>query len=86
MQKNIKVIIPKMFKDIFDNKYNLFLFYGGRAGGKSFSVADCILFLAANSKQKVVVCRETKQSMRLSIFALYKSRIEYYEIIQYTNR
>ena len=80
MQKKIKVIIPKMFKDIFDNKYNLFLFYGGRAGGKSFSVADCILFLAANSKQKVVVCRETKQSMRLSIFALYKSRIEYYDM------
>lgn len=79
----VKVRIPKLFADLFGNVYNFFGFYGGRAGGKSYSVADTILVKCRLENLKVVIIRETKESLDKSIKALYVLRINKYEFSDY---
>lgn len=74
-------IPPKLYPIIFDfNKYSLFLLEGGRGSAKTHSVGRLILWLAEQRKIKVCCGRVIKDSVKHSVFALFKDLIEEYNL------
>lgn len=72
--------------------YRYKILYGGRGSGKSFAVADSLLFTAMQ-KQCLILCgREFQNSIKDSVHSLIKQRIEalglddYYEVTHDTIR
>jgi phage terminase large subunit len=59
------------------------LYWGGRAGGKSFAFADCLLLKARESKLFIACVREVQNSIKDSVYKLLKDRAEYYELVDY---
>ena len=51
----MKVELPKAFQELLTAKARYKLFYGGRAGGKSFAFADALLTLAT-SRPLLIAC------------------------------
>lgn len=49
--------------------------YGGRGGGKSYGIADCLLIIGLSRKIRVLCAREFQVSIRDSVHALLKERI-----------
>lgn len=74
----VKVTIPPKFKPLLTEHYRNKLYYGGRAGGKSFAFADCLIIKARNDKILVACVREVQNSIKDSVYKLLKDRIEYY--------
>lgn len=70
--------IKEIYRPLFGRDYSVLLYYGGRCGGKSYGVGDSYIHIARQEKRKILVCRETKQSMEKSIVALYRERIEHF--------
>lgn len=74
-------IPPKLYPIIFDfNKYSLFLLEGGRGSAKTHSVGRLILWLAEQRKIKVCCGRVIKDSVKHSVFAVFKDLIEEYNL------
>lgn len=74
-------IPPKLYPIIFDfNKYSLFLLEGGRGSAKTHSVGRLILWLAEQRKIKVCCGRVIKDSVKHSVFALFKDLIEEFNL------
>ena len=79
-------IPPKLYPIIFDfNKYSLFLLEGGRGSAKTHSVGRLILWLAEQRKIKVCCGRVIKDSVKHSVFTLFKDLIEEYNLDYYTS-
>ena len=64
------------FNSPFYNKIKFFGFYGGRASGKSFAIADYIILSAVKRYENIMTVREFNTSITDSSFSLYKNRIE----------
>ena len=77
------VDIPKRFKPLLNSQYRNKLYYGGRAGGKSFAFADCLLLLGRSDKLFVACVREVQNSIKDSVYKLLKDRAEHYEFDDY---
>lgn len=73
---NVKIAIP--FKKLLTEHKRYKLYWGGRAGGKSFAFADCLLLLARNQTIRVACVRETQNSIKDSVYQLLKDRADYY--------
>jgi phage terminase large subunit len=58
--------------------YRYKLYYGGRAGGKSFTFADCLIIKARQAQQRIACVRETQDSIKDSVYQLLIDRINYY--------
>jgi phage terminase large subunit len=58
--------------------YRYKLYYGGRAGGKSFAFADCLIIKARQTTQRIACVRETQDSIKDSVYQLLIDRINYY--------
>jgi phage terminase large subunit len=58
--------------------YRYKLYYGGRAGGKSFAFADCLIIKARQAQQRIACVRETQDSIKDSVYQLLIDRINYY--------
>ena len=54
------------------------LFYGGRAGGKSFAFADALLTLATSRTLLIACVREVQNSIKDSVYKLIADRIYFY--------
>lgn len=74
----VKVTIPTKFKPLLTEHYRNKLYYGGRAGGKSFAFADCLIIKARQDKILVACVREVQNSIKDSVYRLLKDRIEHY--------
>jgi phage terminase large subunit len=59
------------------------LYYGGRAGGKSFAFADCLLFKGTQKKLFIACVREVQESIKDSVYKLLKDRAQYYNLDEY---
>lgn len=75
--------IAEVFLPLITKKYRNKLYYGGRAGGKSFAFADCLLLLGRESKLFVACVREVQNSIKDSVYKLLKDRAEFYELTDY---
>lgn len=74
----MRVELPKAFEELLTSKARYKLYYGGRAGGKSFAFADALL-IKATSKTLLIACvREVQNSIKDSVYKLLSDRIHFY--------
>jgi len=74
----VKVIIPTKFEPLLKQHFRNKLYYGGRAGGKSYAFADCLIIKARQDKILVACVREVQNSIKDSVYKLLKDRVEHY--------
>lgn len=88
MQK-VEVHIAEPFKPLLTTHYRNKLYYGGRAGGKSYAFADSLLLLARLKPLFIACVREVQNSIKDSVYKLLKDRADYYgfgEFVFYEDR
>ena len=61
------VSILSCFQPLFTNNYTYYVYYGGRGGGKSEGVAQCLAILAAKYKLRILCIRETQNTIADSV-------------------
>lgn len=77
MQK-LQIDIATAFQELLTVHKRYKLFYGGRAGGKSFAFADALLTLATSKKLLIACVREVQNSIKDSVYKLIADRIAYH--------
>ena len=61
----MKVELPRAFQELLTAKARYKLFYGGRAGGKSFAFADALLIKATSKKCLLLVLEKFKTLLKI---------------------
>lgn len=70
----VKIPIPEPFKELLKpHRYKIF--YGGRGGAKSWSVARALLIKAIERRCRIICAREFQNSIRESVHALLDEQI-----------
>ncbi len=73
--QNLALQIADPFEDLYaPARYKVY--WGGRAGCKSWAFADALLVQGMNRKLRIVCAREIQKSIKNSVYALLKDRIE----------
>lgn len=73
-KKRERLAFPEKFKEIFEpHRYKIF--YGGRGGGKSWSVARALILIASMKKVRVLCTRELQVSIADSVYKLLCDQI-----------
>ena len=75
--------IATPFLPLINQKFRNKLYYGGRAGGKSYAFADCLLALGRESTLFIACVREVQNSIKDSVYKLLKDRAEFYGLSDY---
>ena len=76
--ETVAVAIPTKFKPLLTDNFRYKLYYGGRAGGKSYAFADRILLKARKASLFIACVREIQESIKDSVHKLLSDRISYY--------
>lgn len=78
----LKIEVPKEFKVLFDLDSDLrhIVLHGGRASGKSTSVALSLLILGMNKKLRILCTREVQNSIADSVHKLLADLISKYKL------
>lgn len=78
----LEIEIPKEFKVLFELDKDLrhIVLYGGRASGKSTSVALSLLILGMNKKLRILCTREVQNSIADSVHKLLSDLISKYKL------
>lgn len=88
--KKIRFEVQKQYAPLYQNRsVRYFLYYGGRAGGKSFGFADALLILGRQNKLFIACVREVQDSIKDSVYKLLKDRADYWgftDYVFYTDR
>ena len=79
----MKVELPRAFHELLTVKARYKMFYGGRAGGKSFAMADALLIKATSKKMLIACVREVQSSIKDSVYKLIADRINFYGLKEY---
>jgi len=74
------ISIPEAFKELFRDSYTYYVFYGGRSGCKSHSIARAVLIYGMQSKQRILCLREYFNSMADSVKSLLDDLIIKYKL------
>lgn len=72
--KVLQLRIQKQFKFLLE-MHRFKVMHGGRGGGKSWAVADCLLALGAAQKLRILCAREIQDSIKQSVHKLLSDRI-----------
>ncbi len=74
--------IPQKLYPIIEciDDYRYFLLEGGRAGGKSQSIARWLLWLAEKRKIRIICGRETQNSIDESVYTIFSDLIRKYKL------
>ena len=75
--------IADKFRPLLTEHYRYKLYWGGRAGGKSYAFADCLLLLARSKRLFVACVREVQNSIKDSVYKLLKDRADNYGFAEY---
>lgn len=75
--------IATPFLPLINQKKRNKLYYGGRAGGKSYAFADCLLFLGSEKPLFIACVREVQNSIKDSVYKLLQDRAIFYEMKEY---
>ena len=76
--ETVKVTIPTKFKPLLMQHFRYKLYWGGRAGGKSYSFADCLLIKARMGCFRIACVREIQESIKDSVYQLLQDRAKNY--------
>ena len=79
----MKVELPRVFSDLLTKKARYKLYYGGRAGGKSYAFVDALLIKSTSKKMLIACVREVQSSIKDSVYKLIADRISYYGLREY---
>ena len=63
------------FNPLYRRKTQFYALHGGRGGGKSWGVADCLLLTGAGRVERILCCREVQKSIKESVKRLLDDRI-----------
>jgi phage terminase large subunit len=74
-----KVQFLKAYKDLFDESYRYFAYYGGRNSGKSHQVALALLLRGRQKKLRILCTREVQNTIRDSVHKLLSDIIDKHE-------
>lgn len=74
--EQVQINIPEHFAPLAIGKQRYKMYYGGRAGGKSYGFADVLLLLCRENKLFVACVREVQESIKDSVYKLLKDRAE----------
>lgn len=74
-----EIFIPPAFQDLF-TPCRLKVYYGGRGGGKSESIARYLLVVGAMSPLKIVCAREFQNSIKDSVHEMLSELIDTYDL------
>lgn len=72
----MKVEFPEKMADALFKPSRYKIFYGGRGGGKSMSIARALLIQGYSEKHKILCAREIQKSIQDSVHSLLKEQIE----------
>ena len=75
--------IPQIFAPLIKTKFRYKLYYGGRAGGKSYAFADSLLFLGRMKTLRIACMREVQESIKDSVHKLLCDRIRANQLNDY---
>ena len=76
--ERVTIKIAEKFRPLLTEHFRYKLYYGGRAGGKSYAFADCLLLLARQKKFFIACVREVQNSIKDSVYKLLKDRADAY--------
>ena len=76
--ERVKVTIPTKFKPLLTKHFRYKVYWGGRAGGKSYAFADSLLIKARLSTCRIACVREIQESIKDSVYQLLKDRASFY--------
>jgi len=80
----MKLNVAKVFSPLYKNEVRYYFLLGGRAGGRSWVVADYLLFQMVNNQNLNLVClREIQSSIKHSSKKLLGDRIEHHRLNAY---
>lgn len=79
----MKVELPRAFQELLTAKARYKMYYGGRAGGKSFAFADALLTIATSRTVLIACVREVQNSIKDSVYKLISDRIAHYKLSEY---
>lgn len=76
-QTQIQLQIPEIFSPLLlnDKRFRYYIYYGGRGGGKSWSIARCLIIQAYSTKKRILCTREYQRSIADSVHKLLKDQI-----------
>ena len=75
-------IPPKMYPLVFNfNSYSYFLLEGGRASGKTQSVARFLLYICENRNVRICCGREIQNSINESVKTVFTDLINQYNLV-----
>jgi len=75
----VRIKVPKIYKDIYTKDVRYYFLSGGRGSGKSWAVADRLIFEAIKNPETDFLClREIQLSIKHSSKKLLESRISFY--------
>lgn len=77
--EKVTIKIVEKFRPLLTEHFRYKLYYGGRAGGKSYAFADCLLLLARQKRLFIACVREVQNSIKDSVYKLLKDRAEAYK-------
>lgn len=77
-KKEIKILIPTAFRELYNDNYRYKLYHGGRGGAKSWSFAIVLLLMGIERPLRILCCREKQNSIRDSVHKLLKDLIDRY--------
>jgi len=72
----MKIILKNKYKPLIYSKSRYFIISGGRASGKSYSVASFLLMLTFEKGHKILFTRYTMSSAHISIIPEFLQKIE----------
>jgi phage terminase large subunit len=72
----MKIQFPEIFVKLFDKDWRYFVGYGGRAGLKSWSVAQALLIRGNQEPLRILCTREIQNSINDSVHHLLRSQID----------
>ena len=76
--EKVTIKIAEKFRPLLTEHFRYKLYYGGRAGGKSYAFADCLLLKARSEKLFIACLREIQDSIKDSVYKLLCDRIKHY--------
>jgi phage terminase large subunit len=73
----LNISFPEWAQEML-NPYRFKIIYGGRGSGKSYTVADFLIYKSLQQKGTILCGREFQNSIKHSVHAVLKERIEYW--------
>lgn len=81
--KKIRFEVQEQYIPLLEGKQRYKLYYGGRAGGKSYAFADCLLLKGRQEKLFIACVREVQDSIKASVYKLLKDRCDFWGFSDY---